>query len=50
MELLQNYGPFLLLGLVLFLMMRKGGCCGGHGRHSENNQTDDKNAPNKSCH
>lgn len=45
MEILQNYGPFLLLGLALFLMMRKGGCCGGH---SEKSQTDDKDK--KSCH
>jgi copper chaperone len=50
MELLQNYGPYLLIGIVMFLMIRKGGCCGGHGGHSDKNESDDKSAPKKSCH
>lgn len=32
-ELLQNYGPWLLFGGLMFFMMRKRGCCGGHGSH-----------------
>jgi len=50
MELILNYGPYLLIGIVFYLMMGKGGCCGGHGGHSANNQTDDKNSPKKGCH
>lgn len=50
MELIQSYGPYLLIGLMFLFMARGGGCCGGHGGHSDKNQTDDNNAPKKSCH
>jgi len=51
MEFLRNIGPYLIVGLMFFLMMRMGGgCCGGHSKHSQENQTEDKNAPKKSCH
>ncbi|ADG83082.1 copper ion binding protein [Thermincola ferriacetica] len=30
-EFFSNYGPWLLFIAVMFFMMRRGGCCGGHG-------------------
>ena len=51
-ELLKNYGPFLLFGLVMILMMRRGGCCGNHGNHGEHKDHDtnkDLN-PKRGCH
>jgi len=30
---LGDYGLWLLFGLFMFLMMRRGGCCSGHGSH-----------------
>ncbi|NLI93296.1 MAG: hypothetical protein GX434_14265 [Peptococcaceae bacterium] len=55
MEFLRNIAPFLLVGVMFFLMMKGGGCCGGHSGHSEKdpnekNQIEDKNASRKSCH
>lgn len=40
MEFLSAYLPYLILGGLFLLMMRYGGCCGGHGhggyrRHGE---------------
>lgn len=32
-EILQSYGGWILIGVFMFFMMRRGGCCGGHGNH-----------------
>jgi len=34
-EFLGDYGLWLLFGLFMFLMMRRGGCCGSHGSHGK---------------
>lgn len=40
-ELFQNYGSWLLIGALMFFMMRRGGCCGGHSSHGgHTDQTD----------
>lgn len=47
MDFIQTYGPYLLVGLLFLFMMRRGGCCGGHGRHSNQNEKGDKNNTKK---
>lgn len=62
-EILKTYGPWLLFGALMFFMMRRGGCCGGHGGHSgrggsgepgghNHGEGDDKTASSKKgcCH
>ena len=40
---------YLLIGAALFMIMRKGGCCGGHGHGKNHRQvTADKNESNHS--
>lgn len=50
MEFLQNYGFYILIGIMFLFMMRGGGCCGGHGGDSDSSQNKDKDTPKKSCH
>lgn len=52
-NILQNYSPWLLFGVMMLFMMRKGGCCGGHGAHEghgshngHEGQDDNDNRPN----
>ncbi|MHB1167470.1 MAG: hypothetical protein ACYC0N_02880 [Carboxydocellales bacterium] len=33
-EFLRNYGFLILFGIMMFFMMRRGGCCGGHSGHT----------------
>ncbi|MFZ3171355.1 MAG: hypothetical protein WA118_05185 [Carboxydocellales bacterium] len=35
-EFLRNYGFLILFGIMVFFMLRRGGCCGGSGGHTEN--------------
>lgn len=46
-EVLRNYGPWLLFGVLMFFMMRRGGgCCGGshggHGKPDEHDRADNR--------
>ncbi|KUO65878.1 MAG: hypothetical protein APF84_01065 [Gracilibacter sp. BRH_c7a] len=59
MELLQNYLPYIVIGLVIFFMFKRGGCCGGHSNtknhdnhddHDYNENKDDRDNSRKSCH
>lgn len=57
-DFLSNYGYWIFLGLMLFMMVRRGGCCGGHGSHNENDKQQEgngnghngKDGSAKSCH
>lgn len=37
METLAKYFPFIIFGLMMFMMFKRGGCCGGHS-HQGNTQ------------
>ena len=43
-EILKTYGPWLLAGVMMFVMMRYGGCCGGH-RHSGRERDKEHSGP-----
>jgi hypothetical protein len=47
-ELLRNYGPWLLFGVLMFFMMRRGGgCCGGgHNEYKKEEPGSPKNHDN----
>jgi len=46
-----NWGYLIFLGFMLYMMFKKGGCCGGHGhgRHNHENHIDNKEQSKKSC-
>lgn len=56
-DFLSNYGYWLFIGLMVFMMFRRGGCCGGHGshdghkkQHGENTDGPESKDDPKSCH
>ncbi len=48
-EFLGGYGPWLLFGLFIFLMMRRGGCCGSHGSHRHDGHDSARNHGGHGC-
>ncbi len=57
MDLLQNYLPYIVIGIVVFFMLKRGGCCGGHSdtkkhdnRDDHDDNMDNRDNSRKSCH
>jgi len=46
-----NWGYLIFLGFMLYIMLKKGGCCGGHGHggHNHEDYIDNKGESKKSC-
>lgn len=57
-EILRTYSPWLLFGVLMFFMMRRGGCCGSHTGHNNSgdhdhangHQKDSSTTKKRSCH
>jgi len=49
-EFLRNYGPWLFFGILMFIMMRRGGCCGGHAGHAGHGRPGDRKEHDKHHH
>lgn len=51
METLSKYFPFIIFGLMMLVMFRRGGCCGGHSNHGNTQGHTDhsQGSKSKSC-
>lgn len=49
-ELFKAYGPWLLIGALMFFMMRREGCCGGHAGHNKKDGHNKDSHTKRGCH